>query len=78
MALSHHTGRLRKEEVLGKSKGGLSKRGLTINTKIFAIQKQFLRGINFVKITKNIFQSTRLPEECMGVTEKIGGRNEFP
>ena len=51
----------------------------TINTKIFAIQKQFLRGINFVKLTKNIFQSTRLPEERMGVTKKkIGGRNEFP
>ena len=50
----------------------------TINTKIFAIQQKFLRGINFVKITKNIFQSTRLPEERMGVTEKIGGRNEFP
>ena len=49
-----------------------------INTKIFAIQKKFLRGINFVKITKNIFQSTRLPEERMGVTEKIGGRNESP
>ena len=44
----------------------------------FAIQKTFLRGINFVKITKNIFQATRLPEERMGVTAKIGGRNEFP
>ena len=51
---------------------------LTINTKIFAIQKKFLRGINSVKLTKNIFQSTRLPEERMGVTKKIGGRNEFP
>ena len=51
---------------------------LTINTKIFAIQKKILRGINFVKLTKNIFQSTRLPEERMGVTKKIGGRNEFP
>ena len=50
----------------------------TINTKIIAIQKKFLRGINFVKLTKNIFQSTRLPEERMGVTKKIGGRNEFP
>ena len=50
----------------------------TINTKLFAIQKKFLRGINFVKITKNTFQATRLPEERMGVTEKIGGRNEFP
>ena len=40
--------------------------------------KKILRRINFVKITKNIFQSTRLPEERMGVTEKIGGRNEFP
>ena len=40
--------------------------------------KKILRGINFVKITKNIFQSTRLPEERRGVTEKIGGRNEFP
>ena len=44
----------------------------------FCNTKNFLRGINFVKITKNIFQSTRLPEERMGVTEKIGGRNEFP
>ena len=51
---------------------------LTINTKIFAIQKKMLRGIHFVKIAKNIFQSTRLPEERMRVTEKIGGRNEFP
>ena len=51
---------------------------ITINTKMFAIQKKFLRGINFLKITKNIFQSTRLPEERMRVTEKIGGRNEFP
>ena len=50
----------------------------TINTKMFAIQKKFLRGINFVKITKNILQSTRLAEERMRVTEKIGGRNEFP
>ena len=50
----------------------------TINTKIFAIQNKFLRGINFIKITRNIFQSTRLPEERMGVTKKIGGRNEFP
>ena len=40
--------------------------------------KKVLRGINFVKITKNIIQSTRLPEERMRVTEKIGGRNEFP
>ena len=32
--------------------GGLS----TINTKIVAIQKKILRGINFVKITKNSFQ----------------------
>ena len=40
--------------------------------------KKSLRGINFVKLTKNIFQSTRLPEERMGVTKKIGGRNEFP
>ena len=52
--------------------------GNTINTKIFAIQKKFLRGINIVKITENIFQSTRLPEERMGVAKKIGGRNEFP
>ena len=51
---------------------------ITINTKIFAIQKNFSRGIHFVKITKNIFQSTRLPEERMGVTEKIGGHKEFP
>ena len=28
----------------------------TINTKIFAIQKKILRGINFVKITKKKFQ----------------------
>ena len=28
----------------------------TINTKLFAIQKKILRGINFVKITKIIFQ----------------------
>ena len=32
--------------------------GHTINTKIFAIQKKILRGINFVKITK-IFSSPR-------------------
>ena len=52
--------------------------------------KEILRGINFVKISKNIFQrwsriwpllfgfcaiSTRLPEERMGVTKKIGTWN---
>ena len=37
---------------------------------MFAIQKKILRGINFVKITKNIFQPTRLPEERMGVTKQ--------
>ena len=43
----------------------------TINTKIFAIQKKkSCEEINFVKLTKNIFQSTRLPEERMGVTKK--------
>ena len=46
--------------------------------KVLQYKKKFLRGINFVKTTKNIFQSTRLPEERMRVTEKIGGRNEFP
>ena len=50
-------------------------------------KKKVLRGINFIKITKNIFQrwsriwpllfgfcaiSKRLPEERMGVTKKIG------
>ena len=40
--------------------------------------KKILRGIYFVKITKIFFQSMRLPEERMGVTKKIGGRNEIP
>ena len=47
--------------------------------KCLQYKKKFLRGINFVKFSqKNTFQATRLPEERMGVTEKIGGRNEFP
>ena len=45
---------------LGASAGNLKLQS-TINTKIFAIQKKFLRGINFAKITKNIFQSTPPP-----------------
>ena len=37
-------------------KTGASELENTINTKIFAIQKKSPRGINFVKITKNMFQ----------------------
>ena len=65
---------------------------LMINTKIFAIQKKILRGINFVEITKNIFQPPA-PEETKNTTsvwrcqliliaafsyKKIGAPNEFP
>ena len=64
----------------------------TINTNIFAIQKNIPRGINFAKITKNIFQPPA-PKETKNTTsvwrcqliliaafsyKKIGGPNEFP
>ena len=78
-----------KSKEIQKSKGCRGCLPITINTKIFAIQQnKILRGINFVKITKNTFQrrsriwpllfgfcaiSTRLPEERMGVTKKKSG-----
>ena len=42
----------------------------TINTKIFAIQKKFLRGINFIKITKNISSPRDFPRSAWELQKK--------
>ena len=50
----------------------------TINTKICAIQKKFLRGINFVKITKTNIQPPPPPKETKNTTHGSYKKNLWP